>query len=196
MITEQSESPYTKLHFPLSDHQTTLRQASEKMNALPGFLTQDEIPLIIKLMENPKYSLPGVDIFHGAADLETHDFIHPVLGRGFLPKDEAFVIGFTMGCTNKMSTWVTRTFSNIAKYLYPKGYRFSDEDIRIFKDSVHLGWVSDCTPLTRVDFHTLLDLPLVEVRQRIGLEDSLLRAYFEIEHKRYPGSRASQRLLD
>ncbi|MDE0009008.1 MAG: hypothetical protein OXS50_12090, partial [Gammaproteobacteria bacterium] len=78
---------------PLSEGRLTLAEARSELAAI-GF-PQDAIPLIVQLVENPKYDLPGVELFDGAADLDTHDNIHILLGRGLLPKDEAFVLGFT-----------------------------------------------------------------------------------------------------
>ena len=55
----------------------------------PFKLSQGDIPFIIKLIENPKYD---IGLFAGYVDLFTHDCIHVLLGRGLLPKDEAFVM--------------------------------------------------------------------------------------------------------
>ncbi len=54
----------------------------------------DDIPLIVKLVENPKFDLPFVDIFKGAIGLKEHDLVHALLGRGMLPADEAFAFRF------------------------------------------------------------------------------------------------------
>jgi len=155
----------------------------------------DEIPLIIKLVENPKFDFPGITLFNGAVDLQTHDCIHALLGRGLLPHDEAFTIGFTMGSTNRVSTTEERLFTLAAKYLYPGPYKFSNEDIEIFKDAIRLGYISDCIPLNEVDYSQYMSRPIGEVREAIGLETELLRAYYKIEVKRYPDARESQRLL-
>ena len=57
----------------------------------------------MRLLENPKYHLPGVTLFHGAVDLDMHDRIDIALGRGLLTAiDEAFTIGFTMGSTKRV----------------------------------------------------------------------------------------------
>ena len=71
----------------------------------------------------------------------------------------------------------------------------TDEGARVFKDAVALAFVSDCLPLDDVDFHPLLDRPLREVREAVGLEVDLLKAYYRIEANRYPHCAASQRLL-
>ncbi len=157
---------------------------------------QQEIPLMIQLVENPKFRIPGITLFHGAVDLEQHDCIHIILGRGLLEMDEAFTIGFTMGSTKKVTTAEEQLFSLIAKYLYPKIYQFGETEIAVFKDAVRLGYISGCAALDEVDFEDFFDLPLRAVREKLGLEVNLLRAYYEIEKRRYPDSPASRRLLD
>ena len=87
-------------------------------------LNQEEVPLIIKLVENPNYKTS--QIFSGAVDLFTHDCIHVLLSRGLLPKDEAFVIGYTMGSARKMTRWRRNLFMFCCKYLYPEGYKFGE----------------------------------------------------------------------
>jgi hypothetical protein len=179
---------------PFSQSQMSLREAFTRMQAIA--LAQDSIPLLVQLVENPKFDLPGVELFSGATDLHTHDYIHLLLGRGVLPKDEAFVLGFTMGSTNRVGEIEEKLYGLFTRYLYPKHYRFSDEDYQVYKDAVRLGYVSDCQSLADVDFEGLLDLSLGQAREKVGLEASLLRAYYEIEKKRYPHSFESRRLLD
>lgn len=172
----------------------TLRQVYATMTRAGA--GQEDIPLMIQLIENPKYRIPGLTLFHGAVDLEQHDYIHILLGRGMLELDEAFTIGFTMGSTKKVSDTEEHLFALIAQYLYPKVYQFGAQEIEVFKDAVRLGYVSDCRPLDEVDFTPYFDVPLRDARMAIGVETSLLRAYYEIEKRRYPDSAASQRLLD
>jgi len=179
---------------PLSHGDLTLRQARAQLADFG--LRQSEVPLAVQLIENPKYDLPGFDLFHGATDLATHDQIHILLGRGLLPKDEAFVIGFTMGTTDRVGQTEEALYAFIAKNLYPDGYRLDDEDLRVYRDAVRLGYVSACQRLDRVDFAPLQDLSLTKVRATIGLEEDLLRAYYAIERRRFPNSPESQRLLD
>ena len=156
---------------------------------------QDDIPLVVQLVENPKFDIPGINLFNGAVDLFTHDCIHALLGRGMLPKDEAFVIGFTMGSTDRVTTSEERLFALAAKYLYPGPFKFSDEEIHVFKDAVRLGFVSDCRSLSAVDYKPYLDTPVGELRRTLGLERELIEAYYRIEQRRYPNDRASARLL-
>jgi hypothetical protein len=180
-------------HIPLSREELTLRQAADELAVLG--LKQDDVPLIVQLIENPRFDFPGLDVFHGATGLVAHDRIHVLLGRGLLAKDEAFVIGFTMGSTDRVSQTEERLYGFFSKYFYPKSYSFSDEDYRVFQDAVRLGFISDCKPLSEVDLESLLDLSLADARKKIGIEPELLRAYYAIEQKRYPHSFESQRLL-
>ena len=122
--------------------------------------------------------------------------LHILLGRGIRPKDEAFVIGFTMGSTDRVSTTEERLFSFFTKYLYPKNYRFTESDLRVFRDATKLGFISDCEPLHQIDFKAHLDCPLQELRAELRVEEDLLRAYYAIEKRRFPDSFESQRLLD
>jgi hypothetical protein len=179
---------------PLSCGDKTLEQAYQELQSFG--LKQSDVPSIIQIVENPKFDFPGFDIFHGAVNLQTHDYIHIILGRGLLPKDEAFVIGFTMGSTDRVTTTEERLYAFFAKYLYPREYRFTDEDVRVFKDAVRLGVISDCEPLPQIDYSQYLYRPLSEIRQALGIEEDLLRAYYAIEKRRYPKSTESQRLLD
>ena len=179
---------------PLSETGKTLRQAYNDMQTI-GF-RQEAIPLIIQLVENPRYALPGLELFSGATDLETHDYIHLILGRGVLPKDEAFVLGFTMGSTNRMTVLEEKLYGLFSRFLYPRDYRFTDEDFQVYKNAVRLAYISNCQPMDKIDYHQLLDLPLETIRKQLGIETPLLRAYYQIEKQRYPDCVESRRLLD
>lgn len=178
---------------PLSEQEKTLGEAYSELAAFGD--NQNAIPFIVQMVENPKFDLPGVDIFSGATSLKTHDVIHILLGRGILPKDEAFVIGFTMGSTNRVSAVEEKLYGLFSRFLYPKEFRFSDTDFEVYKDALRLGFISDCQPLDKVDYEALMHLSLEDARKAIGIESSLIRAYYEIEKRRYPDERESQRLL-
>lgn len=180
-------------YVPIKVTRLTLREALDTQAHIAA--SQSDIPLIIRLIENPQFNIPGVNIFDGAVDLFDHDAIHILLGRGMLPKDEAFVIGFTMGSTNRVGSIEQSLYSFAAKYLYPGPYKFSDEDIQVFKDAAHLGYVSDCTPLNSIRYKDYLDKPVGEIRQELGIEVDLIEAFYRIEKKRYPHSVESQRLI-
>ena len=185
---------YRDWYIPYLQDDITLRDAHHSMSQVRA--EEDEIPLMVQLVENPKFQIPGFRLFHGAVDLRQHDFIHIILGRGLLEKDEAFTIGFTMGTTNKVSTTEEKLYSIIAQYLYPEVYKFDKDDIEVFKNAVRLGYISGCQPLDEFDFSPCLDMTLRDIRNQIGLEKELLMAYYKIENKRYPNTRDCGRLLD
>jgi len=185
---------YLDWHIPLEISDMTLRQALENLDMVKA--DQQEIPLMVQLVENPKFRFPGFEIFHGAVDLIQHDCIHILLGRGLSSIDEAFTIGFTMGTTNKVSTTEERLYSLIAKYIYPSVYQFCENDIEVFKNAVRLGFISSCQALDTVDFVQFMDNRLDDIRVKLGLEYALLKAYYQIEQQRYPDTRACQRLLN
>lgn len=185
---------YRDWYIPLQQDWITLREAQQSMSLVRA--QQDEIPLMVQLVENPKFQIPGLRLFHGAVDLMQHDYIHIVLGRGLLEKDEAFTIGFTMGSTNKVSTAEEKLYAWISQYLYPGVYKFSKDDIEVFSHAVRLAYISECMALDEIDFTDYLDTPLRDVREKIGLEKDLILAYYQLEKKRYPSEPECQRLLD
>ena len=178
---------------PLSCTGETLRETSATLRKIG--LKQGDIPYMVRLVENPRFDLPLVDVFHGATSLRTHDYLHIILGRGLLPKDEAFVIGFTMGSTGKVSSTEEFLYGLFAKHLYPRAYRFTDDDFRVFRDAIRLGFISACRSLCEADYSRYLNLPLGKIRRTLGVESTLLRAYYAIEKRRYPDAYECQRLL-
>jgi hypothetical protein len=180
-------------HLPLSRGDLTLGQAMDDLARVGA--GQQEIPFIVQLMENPRYDIPGLDLIHGAVDLKNHDAIHVLLGRGLLQKDEAFVIGFTMGSTRKVTGFEERLFTLIAKRFYPGIFRFDDEDVRVFRDAVRLAWICGGRALDKVDFQSVRDRTLADLREALGIPEGLLAAYYAIEARRFPSAPESIRLL-
>jgi len=187
-------SPNNAWHIPLERDGLTLREALRQMHQSGDW--QEDIPLLVQLVENPRFQPPGLSLFHGAVDLYAHDCIHLILGRGMMPKDEAFVIGFTMGSTNRVSTMEEKLYTFIAGNIYPGSYRFSEDDVQIFRDGLHLGMLSRCQPLDTIDWHSLERQTLRTARQHINLEVGLLLAYYAEEKTRYPDAVESQRLRE
>lgn len=187
-------SSYKDWLVPLNQGDTLVEDALLSLRALGA--PQEEIPLIVRLLENPDYQIPGLTLFHGAVDLATHDYIHILLGRGLMPKDEAFTIGFTMGSTNEVGLLEEELFCTINRLLYPKLYRFGPEEIAIFKDAVQLGRMSLCQPLNQVNFNDFAHSTISGMRTALGVEEDLLKAYYAIEAKRYPQAKESERLMN
>jgi hypothetical protein len=190
MITDDSsKNNYRDWFVPFECDQISLRQGLASLEKLGA--PAEEIPLIVRLLENPE----GLGLLPGSVSLHQHDCIHLLLGRGLLPKDEAFIIGFTMGSTKRLSIWEERIFSWISHHFYPDIYRFSKEDLAIFKDAIHLAQVSHCLPFDTINFEQYLDMPLKKIRENIGLEVDLIQTYYALEKIRYPNAKESQRLL-
>jgi len=185
---EEVERLINEWHVPLHENKTTLTEALKSME---GFkLEAEDVPLIIKLVENPKYD---IGLFAGNVSLHNHDCIHLLLGRGLRVKDEAFVIGYTMGSTKKMWRWRRNLYMFCAKYLFPKGYRFGEEERFVFNVGVMLGESCD-TDLSEVDFKALGKYRIEKVRRLLGIDKELLKSYYEIEKKCFLNSEESQRL--
>lgn len=192
--TRESRPSWREWSIALSRGELTLDEALDDLHRVNH--TDHETPLIVKLVENPAFQLPGFEFFNGAVDIHDHDCIHILLGRGLLPKDEAFVIGFTMGSSRRMTTLEERSFAWISRNLYPGPYRLSDDDVTVFRKAAHLGFVSCCQSLNEVDFKALGNVRLDAIRDRVGLEIPLLEAYYRIERDMFPDCPESQRLID
>jgi len=176
-------------HIPLSKGSSKLSNVLSSMEEFK--LTQENVPLIIKLTENPNYFTSK--LFTGAVDLFTHDCIHILLGRGVLLKDEAFIIGYTMGSGKKMSRQRRNLFLWVCKYLYPEGYRFTEEERYIFYSGVMAG--SRCrTDLSKVDFKKLTDMRIDNIRKILDIDKNLLKCYYCLEKGLF-SDKESQRLL-
>lgn len=184
---------YKQWAIPLSQGDMSLGEALDDLSQLGAKAA--EIPLIIQLMENPKYRMPGLTLFHGAIDLYGHDCVHILLGRGLLPKDEAFVIGYTMGRSHRVGRTEARLFGWIAQHIYPGVYRFGPEEVQIFNDAVALGSIGQGPDLHTQNFRQQTQLSLRQLRQQLQIDEDLLRAYYRLEQKNHPQDRASQRLL-
>jgi len=176
---------------PIKDNEELLADILDEM--VDFKLDPNDVPLIIKLVENPKYRTSK--IFTGAVELFTHDCIHILLGRGLLLKDEAFVIGYTMGSSKKMKRWRRNLFMWVCKYLYPKGYKFGEEERYVFYSGVMAG--SRCgADLSEVSFSEELgDYKVQEIRHLLGIDLELLKCCYCTEKKLFVDSPESQRLI-
>ena len=175
---------------PLSSKSRKLYSVLEEME--PFSLNPKDVPLTIKLFENPRYSTSK--FFDGAVDLFTHDCIHVILGRGLLVKDEAFVIGYTMGSTKNISRWRKNLFLFITKYLYPKGYKFGEEERFVFNMGLMAG--SRCgANLAQIKFSDLSETPIYQIRKKLGINKKLLINCYSVEKNIFPNSPESQRLI-
>ena len=113
-----------------------LQKAVYKWKHSEGYKVQSSIHWFVWLLENPNSPIS----LTGAIDLENHDLIHILLDRGMDIRDEAMVIGFTMGNSTETSSLVKWLFEFCARYLYPDGYKFNDADIVEFNRGYAYGY--------------------------------------------------------
>ena len=173
--------------FPgLDNDALTLRQVLATLPAAPPAA----IPWIVRLFENPE----GWLRLHGAVNLADHDKIHVLLGRGLLDQDEAFVLGFTMGCTKVASRLESWFFKYALSHFYPHPYRIPVRILAAFDLGLEAG-----REFGRQDVHLalrkeMLDRPLGELREELGIDTRRLRRYYARERAALPDTPASRRL--
>jgi len=188
-LAEANQKKAEAWHYPVGDNEELLSDVLDEM--FDFRLNPADVPLVIKLVENPNHKTSR--LFGGAVSLFTHDCIHILLGRGLLLKDEAFVIGYTMGSSKKMNRCRRNLFMFVSKYLYPEGYRFGEEERYVFYSGVMAG--SRCgADLSEVGFSELGEDKVQEIRRLLGIDRELLKCCYCTEKKLFVDSPESQRL--
>ena len=162
---------------------------NEVINSMPA-APESKIPWIVKLFENPESWIR----FRGAVDLEDHDVMHVLLGRGLQDQDEAFVIGFAMGTAKKVSWFQYWVFKFVLARLYPEPYRIPRFLQPAFNLGVQCGQDTGARDLYRHELKALRKLPLREARRQAQIDMSVVRSYYEQEQQRIPFTIASLRL--
>ena len=153
----------------------------------------DAVPDIVKKYENPK----SPDALPGAIELDRHDCLHVILGRGLHVQDEAFIIGATMGADTNMTGEITEEFIRISTTLYPPAWLFKPDHIASFR----LGVGFSMDNLAGVNLHLIpfegepyQSQKVSTLRKDLKIPKEELRAYFRKEELLVPGSRATRRL--
>ena len=113
-----------------------LSKSIEQWQDNPTYKEPSTIHWFVWLLENPKSPIS----LTGAIDLYNHDIIHILLDRGMLNRDEAMVIGFTMGNSETTNSRVRWLFEFCARYLYPISYRFNEYDLLEFERGFAYGY--------------------------------------------------------
>jgi hypothetical protein len=113
-----------------------LSKEIKKWREKSSYKQQNQINWFVWLLENPKSPIS----LTGAIDLYNHDIIHLLLKRDMEVRDEAMVIGFTMGNSETTSSWVRWLFEFCARHLYPEGYRFDEHDLLEFEKGFAYGY--------------------------------------------------------
>ena len=145
---------------------------------------------IIRLFENPASPLA----FKGAITLPRHDAVHITLGRGLMPQDEAFVVGFTMGTAKTLSAVEAFAFSRIARYLYPKIYRFNAGHVKVYNLAVQYGKACEVERIYDFPFEEYSGATLKELREELRIDIAGLQEIYRQEQQLLPGTVESRRL--
>lgn len=167
----------------------------EALASLPSTQAAGELPLMLRLQRDPVLSFLGQLVFRVGIDQHQYQCIHILLGRGFLPMDQAFVLGFTIASTQKGSLPEHRLNAEITRHFSRSEIQLSGSENAVFKEGIKLAYMSSCAPLDDFEFEPWHACSLGDLRDAVGLETELLRAYYLLEKHHYPHSRESQRLL-
>ena len=141
-----------------------LSKSIEKWQDNPTYKEPSTIHWFVWLLENPKSPIS----LTGAIDLYNHDIIHILLDRGMLNRDEAMVIGFTMGNSETTSSWVRWLFEFCARYLYPVSYRFNVYDLLEFERGFAYGYTRSRRNIHLAKFDVKRDIE--EIRKEWGIK--------------------------
>ena len=141
-----------------------LSNAIEKWQDNSTYKEPSTIHWFVWLLENPKSPIS----LTGAIDLYNHDIIHILLDRGMLNRDEAMVIGFTMGNSETTSSWVRWLFEFCARYLYPVSYRFNEYDLLEFERGFAYGYTRSRRNIHLAKFDVKRDIE--EIRKEWDIE--------------------------
>lgn len=158
-------------------------------NTLPGD-EPNQINFLVKLFENPKSPIA----FSGAINLERHDCVHIMLGRGLLPQDEAFVIGYTMGTSPDISSFESWAFKIISEYIYPEPYNLTKEDLIAYDLGIATGKASGGTAIYNFPFEDHYTKTIASLRKQLNIDIHKLKDVYQAEKALLPGTSVSNRL--
>ena len=150
---------------------TILRDAIKSFKAFDTYKEPSSIHWFVWLIENPKSPIS----LTGAIDLYNHDIIHVLLGRGMDVRDEAMVIGFTMGNSEYTNSLVKWLFLFCARCIYPEGYKFSDADIKEYNRGYSYGLTRHKRNIHLEKFDVEEDVS--DIRKRFGINHLDLKDY-------------------
>lgn len=161
-----------------NDKAPILRKAVQTIIKSNNYCSENSsIPWLVWLLENPD----SIVALPGKITLYNHDCLHVILDRGFDLKDEAFVIGFTMGNdrqTNPFHLWIFKIFS---RFFYPLDYRFSDRDLKVFELGILYGKKIKTKNINQIDFKQLENKTVNEIRDSFGIELKELKQIKQFE---------------
>ena len=148
-----------------------LKDAIATFKKFDNYKEPTSINWFVWLIENPKSPIS----LAGAVDLYNHDIIHILLNRGMDVKDEAMVIGFTMGNSESSSGLSKWLFLLCARLLYPNGYRFSAEEVKEYNRGYSYGMTRRKRNIHLEKFD--IDEEVSDIRRRFGINSLDIKDY-------------------
>jgi len=148
-----------------------LKDAIATFKKFDNYKEPTSINWFVWLIENPKSPIS----LAGAVDLYNHDIIHIILNRGMDVKDEAMVIGFTMGNSESSSGLSKWLFLLCARLLYPDGYRFSAEEVKEYNKGYSYGMTRRKRNIHLEKFNVNEDV--ADIRRRFGVNTIDIKDY-------------------
>jgi hypothetical protein len=145
----------------------TLKEAYSQLRGDPP----QAIPFRVWLLENPDSPLP----FPGKISLKNHDCLHVILDLDFSSSSEAFVVGFTMGNDVGSHRVLESLFKLVARFLYPRKYRFSGLDVGYFEKGLTFGQDLPRKNLNFCIFEDFQEDTLKDIRSDLGIDFQKLR---------------------
>jgi hypothetical protein len=136
-----------------------------------------DLPIWIWLLESPEspIALPG------SLDLYGHDCIHLLLNRGISAYDEAFVIGFTMGNSDKVEPHHIAIIKTFSRFLYPNPFKFNLSHLQVFDLGFKYGQRMRCKNIHKENFDVYKSWTIQDLRMRYGISLSELQTLWMAE---------------
>ncbi|WP_404309910.1 hypothetical protein [Neorhodopirellula lusitana] len=166
--------------------QRTVQSVIDSLPAAPA----TAIPWVVRLFENPRSWIR----FRGAIDLDDHDVMHVLLGRGLQDQDEAFVLGFAMGTAKRVSRIQAAVFKLIMTWVYPEPYRIPRFLLPAFDLGVRSGKATGKLNLYKQPLEGLREMSVRDARVAAGIDIEVLLQAYRDEQEAIPFTIASLRL--
>jgi quaternary ammonium compound-resistance protein SugE len=177
-VSSSSPEPALSWQPGLDNGARCLGELFDEMPTTPGA----PIPWYVRLVSDPRGPLAAP----GSLALLERRCIHILLGRGLTSRDQAFVAGFTAGTTRPGRRWRLRLFRFYMRHLCPRSARWSRAEDEIFAYGFEAGRRGATSPLHRAPFLGLMDRPLAEIREALGLDVDYLYLRYDLERVRWP----------
>lgn len=180
----KSTVPWHKWTTGLDNGDETLSSVYRTMPGSPP----NAVPESVRVLENPSSDRA----LAGAVSLFDHDMIHILLSRGMLASDEGFVLGTTMASAG-ISDIDISMFKCLAEHWYPAPFDLNEDALISFDLGIRFGKKLEAD-LSSFPYIRFMDVPLSELRERLGIDIPRLQKFYREELEFLPDSKAVKRL--